>query len=327
MPEPEGLCMMGVELDHRDVAVLRCPVSHQSLELRGDTLVNPQGREYPIQRRVVQLLPNGAANDIVREFYEEIGWDRGDDGLHAETRAFVDNRAAPAAYTRRCIRRLGRYFKGGGTYLLDAGCGSIPHEALIPYSDPFERRICLDLSARGLQQAAEKLGDKGIYLQGDITNIPLQDNSMDAITCNHVIYQLPTAEMQIQALHELWRVLKPGGVAVVVSWFENSRLGWRLSRIAGFLGMNNREHVRPGADGGPPIHVTQDPEWFEGRQWPFELRYDSFRLVDNGFMQRHVTDDIRGSIFLWGLYGLQCAAPAYCGRRGIIPAVVFRKPK
>lgn len=33
--------------------------------------------------------------------------------------------------------------------------------------------------------------------------------------CYHVIYQLPP-ELQAKAFSEIWRVLKPGGVAVVV---------------------------------------------------------------------------------------------------------------
>ena len=99
--------------------------------------------------------------------------------------------------------------------MLDVGSGPIPYKELLRYSDKFEKRVCVDLSVNGLWGAKQNLGDRGIYLQGDITKLPLKTGSMDAISCNHVIYQIQP-EHQIAAWLELWRVLKPGGVAVVV---------------------------------------------------------------------------------------------------------------
>jgi hypothetical protein len=46
----------------------------------------------------------------------------------------------------------------------------------------------------------------------DITNIPYEDNTFDAILCSHVLEHIPDDR---QAMKELLRVLKPGGWAIL----------------------------------------------------------------------------------------------------------------
>ena len=49
-------------------------------------------------------------------------------------------------------------------------------------------------------------------LKMDIHDIPLEDNSIDVIFCNHVLEHVRD---DIQALNEMKRVLKPGGWAIL----------------------------------------------------------------------------------------------------------------
>ena len=121
----------------------------------------------------------------------------------------------PLSFSRKCIRRLNTHFQRGGRFLLDAGSGPIAHEEYLEFGTNFERRVCVDLSAEALRVARSKLGARGVYLQADLTNLPIQTGSIDAVTCNHVIYQIPENQ-QAAVFKELWRVLKPGGVAVIV---------------------------------------------------------------------------------------------------------------
>ena len=46
----------------------------------------------------------------------------------------------------------------------------------------------------------------------DITNIAYEDNCFDVILCNHVLEDIPNDK---KAMQELFRVLKPGGWAII----------------------------------------------------------------------------------------------------------------
>jgi SAM-dependent methyltransferase len=316
----------------RFVDILRCPATHQSLRWADDgDLTTADGVHYPWRDGVGCLLPRAQAGadtheDSIREFYQNEGWETDKQGLYSDTRAFVDTRDASLRFTRKCIARLKRHFRNGGQYLLDAGSGPITHDELLDYGEHFEARVCVDLSAQALRIAHRKLGDRGVCLQGDLTNLPLKDNSMDAITCNHVIYQMPE-EQQLIAFRELWRVLKPGGVAVVVYWWwPYAPLSHRLEKFAKTMGWDRGPEAADTGDSGPDLyHQPHERRWFEGQDWPFRYDYDSFRVIDNPFMRRFVPDGWRGRLFLDALFGLQRVAPRFCGKHGSIPAILIHK--
>ena len=48
-------------------------------------------------------------------------------------------------------------------------------------------------------------------VKADICNLPFEDNAFDVILCNHVLEHIPD---DTKAMHELFRVLKPGGFGV-----------------------------------------------------------------------------------------------------------------
>ena len=49
-------------------------------------------------------------------------------------------------------------------------------------------------------------------VKADICNLPFQDNQYDVILCNHVLEHIPD---DTKAIQELYRVLKPGGMAIL----------------------------------------------------------------------------------------------------------------
>ena len=314
------------------VEILRCPSTRRDLRWGGeDALIAAEaGPSYLYLDGVARLLPAGAgaldteAVGETQDFYDASGWQADEQGFHGETKAFVDIRSASLEYTRKCIARLARHFKGG-EYLLDAGCGALPHDELLAYGANYGKRVCVDLSAAALRAARAKLGDRGVYLQGDLTNLPLKTGSVDAVTCNHVIYQIP-AELQNAALLELWRVLKPGGVAVVVSLWHYAPLVPRLETLARLLARKSANDTRadPHDSHTELVHSPQQRPVFEAHDWPFRYRFDSFRLVDNHFMRR-LSDDWRGGAFLNALFALQQMAPGFCGKYGAMPAIIISK--
>src|SRR5690606_7130456 len=45
----------------------------------------------------------------------------------------------------------------------------------------------------------------------DICNLPFENDSFDVILCNHVLEHIPD---DTKAMHELYRILKPGGMGI-----------------------------------------------------------------------------------------------------------------
>lgn len=306
--------------------ILRCPTTGKPLHRMADgALAADGGPHYPVADGVVGLLPlsdtEADPSHNIREFYQSDGWQTDADGVFKDTKAFLDTRSVAQDFNNKCIARLNKYFRSGGKYLLDAGSGPIPHDALLSYGDRFERRVCVDLSIQGLRAAQRKLGDRGVYLQGDLTRLPLKDESMDAVTCNHVLYQVP-ADRQETALMEMWRVLKPGGVAVIVYAWPYAPLARRIEKAV-------RLFVRGGAKPQDAIlelyHHPHPPAWFKHKRWPFKARIESFRIVGQGFLRDYVSDDWRGRAFLDAIYAAQVLAPGFCGHYGEIPTIIVRK--
>lgn len=92
--------------------------------------------------------------------------------------------------------------------ILDAGCGIGRFIKQNP-----EKIIGLEKNRYNLNIAKKKGFN---VIQGDISNIPFEDNKFDAIYTSHVIEHLTADELH-QALKEFDRVLKPGGIIIIIS--------------------------------------------------------------------------------------------------------------
>lgn len=311
--------------------ILRCPRTLRSLKLDGARLLSADGSAaYPVIDGIVRFLAeqtDSSEPSETRNFYEREGWQRDSEGAFGDTKAFVDAREVPIAFSRKCLRRLNKHFDRGGQYLLDAGSGPIAHDELLQFGARFDRRVCVDLSAAALAMARDKLGDRGVFLQADLTNLPLQSETIDAVTCNHVIYQIPP-EKQEAVFNELWRVLTPGGVAVIIYWWRDTPLQWRLERLARMFSKPGINEVSaPTPTLAAPNHFVQSLQWFETRPWHFRYKIEPFRVIGNAFMRSHVSNDWKGKLFLDAIFALQQIAPTYCGRYGQMPVIILRKEK
>ena len=163
-------------------------------------------------------------------FYDEVGWHSMEDDtdLYEDTNRFEDLRPVSQNYVHRCHMRVTHHIPPGGQYLLDVASGPVPFPEYVTYSEGYECRICVDISIRALQAAKKKLGNKGIYIKADITQLPLKSESVDAFVSLHTVYHVPK-DSQILAFQELERVLKPQRSGVVVyTW------GWHC-RVMGVL--------------------------------------------------------------------------------------------
>ena len=115
------------------------------------------------------------------------------------------------------------------------GCGEGRHSigALLETS---ANVVGLDLSIRDLEIAKSRLNDFNLsdistfctFGVGNINDIPLESDSLDAVMCSEVLEHVDSPEESIQ---ELVRVLKPGGVmALSVPRYLPELICWKLSK-------------------------------------------------------------------------------------------------
>jgi SAM-dependent methyltransferase/uncharacterized protein YbaR (Trm112 family) len=286
-----------------------------------------------------------AEKKVLQDFYDSIGWRKDEQ----ETNSFVDAlkwedlRPVASEYIHNCHLRVNRYIRNQGRYLLDAGSGPIQYPEYLTYSDGYEARICIDISFLALKEAQKKLGDKGIYILGDITNIPIQDDMVDGAVSMHVIYHIPKDE-QVNALREIRRVLTPGSSAAIVYSWPNSRMlkGWMFprriqriyrrniqklkNRIKSILHWETRSNaVVPASGPLKPYHFTHDQAYFENAMQGMDFDIAVWRSVSVPFLRMYIHPHLFGSAILRGIYRKEEGNPALYGRIGQYPLFVIRK--
>lgn len=107
--------------------------------------------------------------------------------------------------------------------VLDVGCGDGARTlANLP-----DGAVGLDFSRRGLDLAAETVPGARL-VQGDMTAMPVADDSVDGITAYHAVFHVPRARHP-EVYREFARTLRPGGVVLLTlpsGRFETVRRGW-----------------------------------------------------------------------------------------------------
>jgi demethylmenaquinone methyltransferase / 2-methoxy-6-polyprenyl-1,4-benzoquinol methylase len=117
----------------------------------------------------------------------------------------VMNRVMTAGLDRRWRRLTAQAAVRPGDRVLDACCGTgdLALEALRAGGDV----VGVDFSERMLERARRK-SDEVEWVQGDVTELPYEGGSFDAVTVGFGIRNVPELDA---GLRELARVLRPGG--------------------------------------------------------------------------------------------------------------------
>ena len=320
-----------VTLDQEVLDLLRCPISGGRLRWAGENLlVSESGpHTYKYEDGIFHLLspldPDEAEKirlsdekESTRTYYDNFGWQT-NDGSYGEVQAFTDTRSAPWSYTARCIRRVGKHIPTEGRYLLDAASGPIPYAEYMNFHDGFDRRVCVDLSIEALKEAQRKLGNRGIYVLGDMTRLPFADGSVDAAVSFHTIYHIP-ADEQEKAFTELHRVLRSTGKAAIVYTWGYSPITSRLLRALDRMGVAPAK----GTTGSGLYYHPHEKEWFFDKNWPFSYEVRAWRTIGSSALQRLGDGPIFRLAYL-ALYGLESLFPTFFGRHGQYPLIVVHK--
>lgn len=150
-----------------------------------------------------------------REFYNRIGWQR-QGGTLVDSLMFgwTDGPIRQALEARRHERLL--RVIGPGLKLAELGCGGTPATLL---ARRCARYTGVDFSAVALTEAAAALREIHVpfeTIEADITDLPFEDSSFDAVYSAHAIYHIDDPDGQAAAFHEAMRIVSPGGIAVFI---------------------------------------------------------------------------------------------------------------
>lgn len=173
----------------------------------------------------------------VRRWYDEHGWQRdAGTGLYHDTATFSGagtGSAGAALYEAQSYKDLNDFF-GAGRLFLDAASGPIAHAEYLPWSAGYTNRVCLDLSVVALREARTRTGTHGLYINGDLTRLPLRDDSIDGGVSAYTIQHID-AEQQLAALQELIRVLAPGHGFCIITGIEPPLRRWAFALLRPLL--------------------------------------------------------------------------------------------
>lgn len=353
-----------------DISILQCPVTKEGLQLLtgGETrqivenfdqsflsfenitegLVNDSRTYfYPIFDGIVLLLPVyalylGKGEDLrgtmvfdkqrVFNYYNQINYNiQNKFKIYSDSAKWVDYRDVSAEYIHNSFTRAGKYLPAKGKYLLDIASGPIGCQEYLDLSNGYEIRICADISVNALLEARYNYEPrKGIYLCADITNIPLRDNVVDAVLCQHTLYHIPKDE-QVAAVNEMHRVAAPGGVvAIVYSWFYHSLIMnivlfpvqlYRVARhIAGKLYVklfNSKPRL---------YFYPHSRRWFI-KKFPFgpQIQFFCWRSTNKYFMDIYIHKWLGGEKILRWLRNSEDKHPEFWGKYGDYPVIVIKK--
>lgn len=277
----------------------------------------------------------------VENFYDNIGWKLFDDTHFVDAEKFEDLRPVAIDYFNNCNNRVKRYIKQSGKFILDAGSGPIQYDGYLVYSEDYEYRICVDLSFESLKQAKKKLGNKGIYILGDITKLPLQDNVLDAAIALNAIYHIPKDE-QATALNEINRALKPGHTAAVVyTWGDKYSLFMNLALIYIKVWMAIQKigrifklileklKILPAKkiiSENPVLYFHAFPYGhFNNTNWDFKLDIYVWRSISVPFSKIYIHPFLGGKKILKMIYNWEDKHPTTAGKYGQYPLFIMTK--
>lgn len=301
------------------VKLLRCPITGQDLIPDGTNLVVTAdgSHQYPVKDDIYFLLPDLDENQkVVQSFYNDFGWHK-KQGKYCNTLAFVGKEeGAVRAYSRSCILSVKEILPPHGKFILDAGCGAIPHKEYLTFHEGFSKRICLDLSVRALQEAKGKLGNNGFYILGDLTRMPLKSNCVDAAVSCHAIYHVPKAK-QADAFEELARVVRDGGIAVVVYSWSLAPLEY-LIRVLALLFLKRRLAK---FETHPTIYYyAHSFVWFLWQRWKFSFEIMPFCIIGSKFLAEYGHKEAVVNL----LSSFQKRFPRFCACFGKHPIIIIK---
>lgn len=187
-----------------------------------------------------QANPDNGGRDARRDYWNR-GWEARFQGDHAFLSG-LNTRSDWAAYLAPTMERLrscghvscveARPEVVDGKVVLDIGCGGGTTGAIFAYGGA--HYIGLDHSSNAAVYSLRHLkgvGGEGFTVQGNAESLPIRSNSIDIVYSNGVLHHTPNFAT---AMDEVYRVLKPGGTAIIALYATYSTQ-FGVLRLLGIL--------------------------------------------------------------------------------------------
>jgi SAM-dependent methyltransferase len=267
---------------------------------------------------------------LVREFYDDIGWKADQDGLFQNAR-FEDLRPVAREYIHKCHLRINRHIRSEGELVLDAGSGPVQWPEYLTYSRGYRYRVCADISMSALIEARKRLGDRGLFVVADIAHLPFKSDAFDALVSIHAVHHLPLPEHKTAFL-EFHRVLSSDSTGVVVNgWYRPflMRLVGPIISLGRLLdGRALKRKKNWSLDADPEVTFVQKmTPGLLRRQLGGRIPYQIFtwRSLSPRFMQWFIRPQTGGGAWLRLVYWLEERFPHFFGQNGQYPLIVISK--
>jgi len=265
----------------------------------------------------------------VREFYDEIGWQQEDDGNYQNAR-YEDLRPVSREYIHKTRLRVMNGLIPTGKYLLDAGSGPVQYEEYKVYSQGYQKRVCLDISIQALREARERIGDHGLFVVGDLANLPFKQEAFNGAVSMHAIHHLALTEHP-RAYAEIHRVLASGRTAAIVNGWSDpllSRMAEPLiglmRKLSGRSAKKKKEWLNE-EDATGTFVQKMTPEWLKreiGTKMIIEIK--PWRSVSTRVLRWFVRP-FGGRTFLKFVFWLEDIFPKFFAENGQYPLIVVKK--
>ncbi|MFQ5697645.1 MAG: class I SAM-dependent methyltransferase [Myxococcota bacterium] len=265
-----------------------------------------------------------------RDFYEREGW-REREGRTLDQQLFGSRGEGPIRRRLHALHRerISDLLRSVAPLdrLLECGCGGNPELSLLEHCESYAG---VDFTARGLALARRRLEAAGARFtleRADICALPFRAGSFDAVYSAHALYHIPDPRHQRRAFDEIARVLRPGGVAILLLANPRPllfplRLARRLLADTPGLGTLADRLRKP-----PPLPYRPMPLGWMRRVLE---AHGSVEIVTGGlastWLKQRVGERAAPGRWLWrGLEGLDRYGPRISARLGNYVQVALRK--
>jgi SAM-dependent methyltransferase len=104
------------------------------------------------------------------------------------------------------LGRVAEFREHGGEDVLEIGCGT--GSDLLQFARHGARATGIDVTAKHVELARERVGDLAVVRQGDARQLPFRDGHFDYVYSHGVLHHSDEPE---RIVREMLRVLRPGG--------------------------------------------------------------------------------------------------------------------